>query len=599
MKKSAVVLALLATFCALCSFTAYAQESDFTVKDGMIASYNGTDSYVEIPLIIDGVEIAGIDSYAFNNNDTVETVVIGEGIEVIQSYAFVDCDRLTTVKCPDSMLLIGFDAFDKCYALEDLDVPESTHLMIDYSSMPGSTYSTPDDPTETVTEETEEYSLTNSTITKYNGTGGDVVIPSEINGVTITAIGASAFKGNTTITSVVIPDTITEIGNSAFKGCTALSSVKLPSRLSKTGSSVFRECKLLETVTIPGSLNTIGSYMFYDCSGLNSVILEEGVTDTGAYTFCNCAALATITVPSTLTTVGTWAMGYCKKLKEFYLPEGVKSLGDASFYYCNVINNINMPDTVTYMGTHCFRGCWALKNIRLSESLTAITYRAFHNCAFTEINIPAGVTAIGIEPFWYCQKLTSINIPANVKSIGNQAFYNCTALKSVVMYDKVTTIGTNIFGKPNGSLNNNITIYAPENSYAGQYAENNKIEHKPIVALEAPVVGSDSIGTYGTINYPFASKISSFGTRYLPESLYNEGSDDVLDISYDGNTNVTNGNTYMTLMTEVPPEAMGWRYVATPYIRLTDGTTVTGDTRSFNIATMIINGEGGTVTNVD
>lgn len=591
MKKSAVVLALLATFCALCSFTAYAQESDFIVKDGMIASYNGTDSYVEIPLIIDGVEIAGIDSYAFNNNDNVETVVIGEGIEVIQSYAFVDCDKLTTVKCPDSMLLICLDAFDKCYALEDLDVPESTHMMIDYSVVP-------------MSDETEEYSVSGSTITKYNGTGGEVVIPQEINGVTITAIGASAFKGNTTITSVVIPNTITSIGDYAFSECTALSSVKLPSQLSSIGIYAFNRCKSLETITIPGSLKIIGSnsknsYVFNECSGLKSVIMEEGVTDTGTYTFCNCTNLETVQVPSTLTTVGTWAMGYCKKLKEFNLPEGVKSLGDASFYYCNVINNINMPDTVTYMGSHCFRGCWALNNIRLSESLTAITYRAFHNCAFTEINIPVGVTAIGIEPFWYCQKLTSINIPPNVKSIGNQAFYNCTALKSVVMYDKVTTIGTNIFGKPNGSLNNNITIYAPENAYAGQYAENNKIEHKPIVALEAPVVGSDSIGTYGTINYPFASKISSFGTRYLPESLYNEGSDDVLDISYEDSTNVENGNTYMTLMTEVPPEAMSWRYVATPYIRLTDGTTVTGDTRSFNIATMIINGEGGTVTNVD
>ena len=85
MKKITMVLALSAAFGVLSGFAAYAQSSDFTVKDGMITSYNGTDSYVEIPAIIDGVEIAGIDSYAFNNNDIVETVVIGDGIEVIQS----------------------------------------------------------------------------------------------------------------------------------------------------------------------------------------------------------------------------------------------------------------------------------------------------------------------------------------------------------------------------------------------------------------------------------------------------------------------------------------------------------------------------------
>lgn len=459
-------------------------------------------------------------------------------------------------------------------------------MMVEYSTAP-------------MSDEAEEYAVSGSTITKYNGIGGDVVIPQEVNGVTITAVGASAFEGNTAITSVIFPDTITNIGNSAFKGCTALSSVKLPSQLSSTGSSVFRECTSLEAVTIPGSLKTIGSYMFNGCSGLKNAVIEEGVVNTGAYTFYNCTNLATITVPSTLTTVGTWAMGYCKKLKAFNLPEGVTSLGDASFYYCNVINNINMPDAVTYMGTHCFRECWALNNIRLSEGLKAITYRAFHNCAFTEINIPAGVTTIGIEPFWYCQKLTSINIPPNVTSIGNQAFYNCTALKSVAVYDKVTSIGTNLFGSPSGSLNNNITIYAPENSYAEQYAKDNGIAQKPIVTLNAPIVGSNSIGTYGTINYPFTAKISLFGTRYLPENLYNDGSEDVLDISYDGTAKVENGNTYMTLMTDVPDEAMKWTYVATPYIILTDGTTVTGDTKSFTKADTIMNVTGGTVTNVD
>lgn len=50
MKKLAVVVSLAAAFCALSGFTAYAQSSEFTVKDGMIAAYNGIDSYVEYRL---------------------------------------------------------------------------------------------------------------------------------------------------------------------------------------------------------------------------------------------------------------------------------------------------------------------------------------------------------------------------------------------------------------------------------------------------------------------------------------------------------------------------------------------------------------------
>lgn len=609
MKKSAIILAFSAAFCALSGFTAYAQPSEFTVKDGMIAAYNGTDSSVEIPAVIDGVEIAGIDSYAFSNNDTVETVVIGDGIEVIQSHAFENCGRLTSVECPDSMLLICFDAFYGCYSLDDLIVPETTDMLIDYSAS-------------FMSEDEAEYSVSDSTITRYNGAGGDVVIPQEINGVTITAVGASAFEGNTTITSVMIPDTITSIGGSAFKGCTALSSVKLPAQLSSTGSSVCRGCTSLETVAIPGSLKTIGSYMFYGCSGLKSVVMEEGVLNTGAYTFYECTNLETVTVPSTLNVVETWAMGFCKKLKTFYLPEGMKSLGSASFYYCNALNNIDMPNTVTSVGTHCFRACFALDSIKLSSNLKLINYRVFDSCAFDGINIPVEVKSIEAEAFWNCNKLASINIPPNVTSIGDrafnkcnklasinippnvtsigdEAFNNCTALKSAVMYDKVTAIGTNLFGLPNGSMNNNATIYAPESSYAERYAKDNGIDWKPIVTLNAPIVGSGSIGAYGTINYPFTARISSFGMKYLPEILYNAGSEDTLDIKYGENITVENGNTYMTLMTGVPDEAMKWTYAATPYIILNDGTTIIGNTRSFAIADTIINTEGGTVTNVD
>jgi hypothetical protein len=60
------------------------------------------------------------------------------------------------------------------------------------------------------------------TITKYNGAGGDVAIPSEITGVRVTTIGASAFYLCTRLTNVIIPDSVISIGNNAFYGCANL-----------------------------------------------------------------------------------------------------------------------------------------------------------------------------------------------------------------------------------------------------------------------------------------------------------------------------------------------------------------------------------------
>jgi len=61
---------------------------------------------------------------------------------------------------------------------------------------------------------------TEVTITDYTGVGGAVVIPANINGTPVTAIGNYAFSSNPygiqSITSLSIPDSVTSIGHDAF-----------------------------------------------------------------------------------------------------------------------------------------------------------------------------------------------------------------------------------------------------------------------------------------------------------------------------------------------------------------------------------------------
>src|SRR5688572_11703748 len=58
------------------------------------------------------------------------------------------------------------------------------------------------------------------TITGYTGPGGAVAIPDTINGTPVTAIGNSAFYGETGVTSVTIPNSVTSIREWAFAFCT-------------------------------------------------------------------------------------------------------------------------------------------------------------------------------------------------------------------------------------------------------------------------------------------------------------------------------------------------------------------------------------------
>lgn len=67
----------------------------------------------------------------------------------------------------------------------------------------------------------------------------------------VTAVGASAFKGNKKVTAAVIGKNVKVIGNSAFKGCTSLTKVTAKStKLTQIGNSAFSGCKKLKSIVI-------------------------------------------------------------------------------------------------------------------------------------------------------------------------------------------------------------------------------------------------------------------------------------------------------------------------------------------------------------
>ena len=158
-------------------------------------------------------------------------------------------------------------------------------------------------------------------ITGYSIEGGlDVVIPSEIDGKQVVAIGNNAFttkgvtptgistnkieyniqplyskkynyevvplKGQTKfglgITSVTIPNSVTSIGNSAFFG-NKLTSVTIPNSVTSIEDYAFYGNKLT-SVTIPNSVTSIGVYAFVE-NQLTSITIPDGVTSIGSGAF--------------------------------------------------------------------------------------------------------------------------------------------------------------------------------------------------------------------------------------------------------------------------------------------------------------------------
>ena len=164
-------------------------------------------------------------------------------------------------------------------------------------------------------------------ITGFDNSVSDVVIPSEIEGLPVTAISVGAFYLST-ITSIEVPDSVTSIGEMAFLGCTSLKSVKLSTGVAKIDKNAFGSCSALQEIQVAkdnpnfSSLNGVlyskkqDTLVIYPAAKADAAyIIPSGVTSVAMYAFSENPYLETLTIPNSLIKVGDSAFYNCKNLR--------------------------------------------------------------------------------------------------------------------------------------------------------------------------------------------------------------------------------------------------------------------------------------------
>lgn len=303
------------------------------------------------------------------------------------------------------------------------DAEKSTHNFIIRLDLTNWNWNTQMGATFTVTvaaaTNTFDFNLTTGTITKYNGTDTVVVIPSKINGVTVTTIGTDAFLG-LNITSVTIPANVTEIGSNAFADCTNLTSVNYAGDWSnltiQSGNPAVQDAaneQLFDFAFTPDNTAVI-------------VIRYKGTA-------------ADVTIPSRYkgkpVTMIDHAAFHDSAVTSVTIPDSVTAIPDYAFGFCSQLTNISIPNSVTFIGFSAFNSCTSLKSITLPSSLSTIQSYAFYNC----------------------ENLKTIRIPVSVTSIGNYAFDVCPSLMTVTYPGSKTQWDDNITkGSNNDVLENNL-----------------------------------------------------------------------------------------------------------------------------------------------
>ena len=124
-----------------------------------------------------------------------------------------------------------------------------------------------------------------------------VVIPSEIKGHPVLAIGPKAFYA-TKINSVVLPNSIVMIDQSAFEECRNLKSVgqlgEHSTRAIIVNSYAFRNCRKLNLLSLKHDMLLLGTNAFAFCESI--VLLPTVISVSTIYdgAFYNCKSLSSI-----------------------------------------------------------------------------------------------------------------------------------------------------------------------------------------------------------------------------------------------------------------------------------------------------------------
>ena len=259
----------------------------------------------------------------------------------------------------------------------------------------------------------EDSALTNGfiidstgTLVGYNGTGGDVIVPSEV-----TSVAASVFAGNTSLTSITLPSSVAMIGTGVFANCTNLTTVTIQGNISSIPAQTFYNCVNLRSVYVPASVTSIGADAFAECVGLTGITIPASVTSIGDRAFFDCVSLGGVSIPEAVSSIGTNAFAGCANMTSYSVASGNGHYASSGGCLYNKTmtkllscpegrSSVTIADGTKIIGSHAFYQCKSIRSLTIPASVTTIEANAFAESGISDITIMAGVTSIGSQSGW-------------------------------------------------------------------------------------------------------------------------------------------------------------------------------------------------------
>lgn len=220
--------------------------TSYTVTGNASATVNGvanqTASVITIPssITVNGktLKVTAIVKSAFERNNKVKKVIMGQNIATIGAKAFKGCSKLKTVSYSNKVVTVGDESFANCKKLTSVTLPDTTRKIgkkafYNCKGLKNIKFGKKRSDKKKGSIESGDMADFVNAIASETFTQRDTVDTYSALNMKI-SIGNSALENCTNLKSVIVNCAVSVIGNSAFKNCQKLSSIIVRSLILKT-----------------------------------------------------------------------------------------------------------------------------------------------------------------------------------------------------------------------------------------------------------------------------------------------------------------------------------------------------------------------------
>ena len=370
--------------------------------------------------------ITRIGAYAFENCTALRSVQLPDGLTVIDEHSFGDCSSLLSAVIPEGVTRLPYYSFGGCTAMTHIVLP----LSLDYVANVSLPSTLPD----VVYAGTEEQRAA----IEYEGNPGSTLLTDAVWHYGKTAAD-------------IVPVTLEACDHAQV-------SVRLAVRGEKLRVGILPEAGYrIEQISVNGQAEDMTSFVIGQEESITlSVTMAKRRPGTNILACGVCGEFLTWTLynDGQLVINGTGGMSwdgsspwysYKDSITEIVLEEGVTDIAYGAFAECRYVYSVLLPAGLTGIDSNAFFFCDSLESVVIPDSVTEIGSHAFSDCSnLCSVKLPEGLTKLESSAFYLCPKLESISLPEGLTSIGDYAF-GYSGLKRIVIPEHVTSIGSNAF----------------------------------------------------------------------------------------------------------------------------------------------------------